>query len=110
MHNFVPSFDPDGSPPAGALAPTPAHAVAVKQWTRDFLRLGDDAVVTVIELACADPRCPLVETVIAVFEEGRTRQWKFTRPKAAITKVMVQQALTASGLPPALNAPDRRSA
>jgi len=37
----------------------------------------------------------LVETVIAVFEKGRTRKWKLHRPKAAVTRTMIQQALAA---------------
>jgi hypothetical protein len=88
MHSFV----PDDSPAAPARV-DPEHTAAVKRWTRECLRLPDDAVVSVSELACVDPGCPLVETVIAVFETGRTRRWTFTRPRAAVTKIMVQQTL-----------------
>ena len=91
MQSFLPS--PDDDPGCSARGPVPAHTLAIKQWTRDCLRLEDDAVVTVTELACADPGCPLLETVIAVFEEGRARKWKLHRPRAAVTRSMVQQAL-----------------
>ena len=68
---------------------------SIKQWTRAYLRLDDEAVITVSELACTYPGCPLIETVIAVFEEGRARKWKLHRPKAAVTRTMIQQALAA---------------
>lgn len=97
MASFLPS--PAHDPADLTRGPVPAHTLAIKQWTRDFLRLDDDAVVTVTELACADPGCPLLETVIAVFEEGRTRKWKLHRPRAAVTKIMIQQALTAPPTP-----------
>jgi hypothetical protein len=89
MHRFIPPAD---RPDAPAIDPT--HAEAIKRWTRETLKLADDAVVTVTEIACADAGCPLVETVIAVFDErGKTRSWRFTRPRVAVTKMMVTQTL-----------------
>ena len=92
MHNFIPASDAAGLA-FSARVPPPAHTFTVKQWTRDFLKLDDEAVVSVSELACLDVGCPLVETVIAVFETGRPRKGQLTRPKAAITKIMVQETL-----------------
>ncbi len=93
MHTLLPPL-PDADGPGAAMhGPTLAHTMAVKRWTRDFLKLDAAAVISVSELACADPGCPLIETVIAVFEAGRTRRWKLHRPKAAVTKIMIQQAL-----------------
>ncbi|ATC65970.1 hypothetical protein CMV30_03535 [Nibricoccus aquaticus] len=72
----------------------PSYAEAIKRWTREVLRLGEDDVVTVSEIACVDAGCPLVETVVAVFAaEGETRSWRFTRPRVAVTKMMVMQTL-----------------
>ena len=71
----------------------PEHAIAIKRWTREFLKLPDDAVITVNEFACSDPGCPLLETAISVFEESASRTWKLTRPRVAVTKMMVQQTL-----------------
>jgi hypothetical protein len=88
-HTFIP---PSDDAPAWRRL-DPAHAAAIKQWTRELLGLGDDAVVTVQEIACADPGCPLVETVIVVFEETRTRRWKLTRPRVAVTRTMVAQTV-----------------
>ena len=93
MHRFIPpaEADPVTSPPLD-----PAHAEAMKRWTRETLRLGDDDVVTVSELACVDAGCPLVETVVVVFGSGGTRSWRFTRPRVAVTKMMVQQTLASA--------------
>jgi len=89
MHNFIPRPGDDRAP----VGVDPAHTAAIKQWTREILRLDDKAVVTVAEWACADPGCPILATVVAVFEDGRTRKWTFSRPRFAVTKFMVQQAL-----------------
>ena len=93
MHRFIPASDSDS---ASAPALDPAHADAIKRWARETLRLGDDDVVTVSELACLDAGCPLVETVVAVFGIGGTRRWRFTRPRVAVTKMMVQQTLASA--------------
>ena len=61
VHRFVPASD---EAPAPAL--DPSHAEAIKRWTREALRLADEDVVTVAEVACVDAGCPLVETVVAV--------------------------------------------
>jgi hypothetical protein len=95
MHSFIPQFEADGAPSDPTRGPAPAHSLTIKKWTREILRLDDDAVVTVSELACADPGCPLIETVIAVFDQHGSRKWKLIRAKAAITKLNVYFALTA---------------
>lgn len=84
-HSFIPV---DGEP-----ASDPSHTAAIKRWTSEILKLEADATLTVSELACRDPGCPLVETVVTVFESSGTRQWRFTRPRIAVTKLMLQQTL-----------------
>lgn len=69
------------------------HAVALKRWTRELLGLDEQVAVTVSEHDCRDPGCPLTETVVTVFAEGAPRQWSFTRPKVALTRLMLQQTL-----------------
>ena len=49
-------------------APDPAVAGRIKAWAREMLGLGDDVVVTVTELRCAEEECPDVETVVGVLE------------------------------------------
>lgn len=86
-HRFVP--DSDAEPPPPRLD----FVLAIKRWTADLLHLDPDATITVSELACRDEGCPLVETAITVFDNEGTRTWCFTRPKIALTKLMVQQTL-----------------
>jgi hypothetical protein len=89
LHDFVP------------IETNPAHLehrAAIKRWTRAFLQLDDEAVITVSDSACRDPGCPLVETVIAVFDHDGTRRWKLTRPSMAVTKTMIQQTLATPSL------------
>lgn len=90
MHPFVAL--PSG-PDRPAPTTDPAQSAAIKRWTRDYLQLSEDAVIFVNEFACSDPGCPLLETVIVVIESDRTRTWKLTRPRVAVTKTMVQQTL-----------------
>jgi hypothetical protein len=87
MHNLIPAEN------APSLI-DPAHTRAIKQWVAEELELGADDVVSVMEAACVDPDCPLVETTIAVFgADGSTRHWKLTRQRFAIAKFIVKQAL-----------------
>ena len=67
------------------------------RWVAEELKLGDDDVVSVMESACVDPGCPLVETHLTVFgADGSTRRWKLTRQRYAVAKFIVQQALRQS--------------
>lgn len=86
-HRFIPETD------AAAPPPNPEFTTAIKRWAAELLRLGPDATVTVAELRCRDEGCPLVETTVTVFNDDGTRTWAFTRPKVALTKLMVQQTL-----------------
>jgi hypothetical protein len=88
VHRFIP--DPT-APDAGNAALEQSRVV--KSWVHAYLGLDEHAAITLHEVACVDPGCPLVETTIAVLEPGRTRRWKLTRPKVAITKLMVHQTL-----------------
>lgn len=90
LHRFI----PDPAAPASAPALDPAQLAAVKKIVRDLLRLPDDTPVLLAETACADAGCPLLETVIAVFPAGEpARRWRLTRPRAALTKLMLSQTL-----------------
>ncbi len=90
VHHFValPSIETGSLP-----AVDPQHTLAIKRWTREFLKLPEDSVVSLHEFACSDAGCPLLETVISVFDPQRTRTWKLTRPRVAVTKMMIQQTL-----------------
>ncbi|MCF3649302.1 hypothetical protein [Synoicihabitans lomoniglobus] len=90
MHTLIPADDARSGIDV-------SHTQAIKRWTAEILDLGDDDVVTVMESACVDPGCPLVESTIAVFgADGSTRRWKLTRQRYAIVRFIVEQALAQS--------------
>lgn len=98
MHRFFP--DPALSDPTPATLPSD-QALAVKKLVRDLLGLSPDTPVLLSEIACADPGCPLLETTIAVFPDAApARRWRFTRPRAALTRMMLAQTLST---PPVLD-------
>ena len=54
--------------------PKPGYREAIdriKQTTRTALNLAEDAAVSVSELACREPGCPDIETVIAILLAGQ---------------------------------------
>ncbi len=55
------------------------QARAIKSWVRELLALSDDAVLSVSELACHVPGCPLKEIVILVMRAAKTARPRFTR-------------------------------
>lgn len=85
MHPHLIQLEPDDA----------ARAVQrqVKAWVREALALPEETVVTVTECRCADPACPVLEMVIVVQDEGKGCVFRLARPKAALTKMHVVQAL-----------------
>ena len=65
----------------------PALIRQIKEWAYACLPISEQATVSVMELACHEPDCPPLETVVAVMEEGKqTRQWKFHKPIPEVTR------------------------
>lgn len=62
-------------------------AARLKQDLRDALGLGPCDALTVNEIACADPGCPDLETIVLVMREGQpTRALRIRQPMDAVTK------------------------
>jgi hypothetical protein len=74
--------------PGGAAGATPkadaAHVNLLKDVVRKAAGLDADAPVLVQQLACVEPGCPPVETVIAALGPPR-RTWKVPKPTADIS-------------------------
>jgi hypothetical protein len=85
MHPHLIRFDP---PPDSA-----AVRQKVEEWVRHALHLPPDAAITLTELCCPDPSCPVVETVLLIHQGDSTREIRFAHPKAALTKMHVLHAL-----------------
>jgi hypothetical protein len=65
----------------------------VKDLARAALRVSPDTAFAVNEIACTDPGCPGIETVILVMEPGqKTRALKVAKP---LDEVMEQDILKA---------------
>ncbi|WP_269857564.1 hypothetical protein [Streptomyces sp. RPT161] len=74
--------------PLGARPPrgTP-HSLELKETVRRLLGLDDDTAVVIRQLACTEPGCPPLETVIAVLPmDGPARRWTLHRPTDQITE------------------------
>jgi nitrate reductase delta subunit len=63
-----------------ALKRSPEHVAAlaqVRDWTRSRFKLPEETAVMAAEVACRQPGCPPLETVVAFWsEEGQRHQFK----------------------------------
>lgn len=64
----------------------------LKDTVRSTLSLDADETVLIQQLACTEPGCPPVETVVAVLGSPR-RSWKFATPTAEITPAHLRDTL-----------------
>ena len=57
----------------------------IRGWARELWRLGDEDTVIVTELACSEPGCPPLETVVLIAAVNRpTVQHKLHLPAAHV--------------------------
>jgi hypothetical protein len=76
-------------------ASTGAGTAALKSVVRQVLGLDDRHTVVVQQLACAEPGCPPVETVVAVLAAGdQPRRWTLHKPLSDVTAEDIQVILT----------------
>ncbi|MGL4813278.1 MAG: hypothetical protein ACRCXM_16030 [Beijerinckiaceae bacterium] len=69
---------------------------ALKSAVRQARSLGDDVAVSINEIACADPACPVLETIILVMQPGqKTRAYKVHGALDALTDDALRAALQA---------------
>ena len=74
--------------------PDPEAVARIKDWARTALDLSPDTAFAVNEIACNDPACPGLETVILVMEPGRkTRALKVAKALDAVTEADVRAAV-----------------
>ena len=70
------------------------RAGEVKAWVTKHLALSQEDLVTVAELACVEPDCPPVETVLTVYgAEGRRRAWHIHQPLDEIDEAIVVRSI-----------------
>ena len=72
----------------------PGRAGTVKKWVVELLELTEDDLVTIAELACHEPGCPPVETVVTVHgADGKRRTWRVHKALGEIEHTDVRDAL-----------------
>ncbi|MCC2609462.1 hypothetical protein ABK249_15205 [Neorhizobium sp. Rsf11] len=71
----------------------------IKSWARKLLSLRDEAVVSVSELACHVPGCPLRETVILVMQGTETAHASIHKAMMDVTEDDVAHAFSAASDP-----------
>jgi hypothetical protein len=71
----------------------------IKSWAREVFDPEGGATILVSELACSEPGCPPIETVIAILRGPQAHEkYKIHRPSAEITRAdIVALAPTAIG-------------
>lgn len=94
MRLFVNPFAPRGRRPspaetaangAEAEAERNAQRQRIKEAVRKVLAPGEDAVISISELACGEDGCPDVESVIGIHEAGApTRRLRLHLPLAEV--------------------------
>lgn len=73
----------------------PGRAGMVKSWVTEHLALAEADLVTVAELACHEPGCPPVETVVTVHaSDGQRRTWHVHKPLADVDMTDVVTVLS----------------
>ena len=72
----------------GSIKKSPEHLHAldrVQAWTRERFGLSPETAILVVEVTCALPGCPPLETVVAFWVADQTRhQFKLFKPVAAV--------------------------
>ncbi|MET0604946.1 MAG: hypothetical protein ABWZ80_00680 [Beijerinckiaceae bacterium] len=76
----------------------PGAVEAIKRDVRAALSLADDVAISINEIACADPACPILETIILVMAPGKkTVAYKAHGSIEGVTGDALRQALGAGG-------------
>ncbi|MGV0807418.1 hypothetical protein [Mycolicibacterium setense] len=78
----------------GDALPNADHVAQLKDVVRRVARLSAEELVLVQQLACTEPGCPPVQTVIALIGPPR-RTWKFPKPTSEVSRVELQAELVA---------------
>jgi hypothetical protein len=81
-----------GNNTAAAPRASAAHLADLKDVVRSELELDTETTVLIQQLACAEPGCPPVETVVAVLGTSR-RSWKFSTPTTDVTTAALRDVI-----------------
>ena len=65
----------------------------VRRWVEEALGIDETTIVMVTELACHEPGCPPLETVVAVLGGPAVRSWKIPGGIADLTRAELEVVL-----------------
>ena len=83
----------------GTPRPPPEALGRVRDWTRERFALGHDDTLLVTEVACSQPGCPPLETVVAFWTGGNVRHhFKVFKPVAEVQQGDLPYAWMKAGL------------
>ncbi|MGV0743760.1 hypothetical protein [Mycolicibacterium sp. XJ870] len=85
--------NPGGMAPPAMPKASPEHVDDLKAVVRTTIGLSLDTTVLIQQLACTEPGCPPVETVVAVLSSSRTI-WKLPIPTADIAVADLRRVIT----------------
>jgi len=71
-----------------------AVTAQVRRWAEAQLGPDETPAVLVTELACHEPGCPPIETVIVLIGGKGSRTWKIPRPAAELSAADVSDVLS----------------
>jgi nitrate reductase delta subunit len=77
--------EPDSFGLAPAAAIDPEAIARVREWVRQRFSLAADVAIMVSEVACNQPGCPPLETVVAFWENSMRYHFKLFKPVAEVT-------------------------
>ncbi|MDZ4870845.1 MAG: hypothetical protein CLLPBCKN_000233 [Chroococcidiopsis cubana SAG 39.79] len=70
----------------------PERVQQIKTWIYELLKLDLDTPISIIQLRCTEPGCPLLETAIAVMTVP-TKTYKIHKPIAEIAFTDIANAM-----------------
>lgn len=86
MRNLIPLNATGRRRPSRRSRADATKTAAIKDLVRQRLLLAEDCTISVNEVTCAEPDCPDLETVIAVFRPGSAPlRLRILKPLAEVT-------------------------
>jgi hypothetical protein len=74
------------------------RAQTIKGWVRELFAPASDTVIMITEKDCRAPKCPGIETVIAVIEYRRVQRLKISKPMIEVTQADIVEAIGAGNI------------
>ena len=74
------------------------QAQTIKGWVRELFAPAPDIVIMITEKDCRNPKCPGIETVIALVDKGRVQRVNMSKPMIEVIRADVLAAIEAGSV------------